>query len=87
LLKKTEGRKNQSQSLLGSGLVVKLKIETHSCVKIENPGSRKEQCFSWLEKAYQERSNAIFSMKIDPMWDPVRSDPRFGSILRRAGLE
>jgi hypothetical protein len=46
----------------------------------------KERCFSWLEKAYQEKSIVIFSMKIDPMWDPLRSDPRFADLLRRAGL-
>jgi hypothetical protein len=46
----------------------------------------KERCFSWLEKAYQEKSTIIFSMKIDPIWDPLRSDPRFADLLRRAGL-
>ena len=46
----------------------------------------KERCFSWLEKAYQEKSTIIFSIKIDPIWDPLRSDPRFADLLRRAGL-
>ena len=47
----------------------------------------KEQCFSWLEKAYQEKGTVIFSMKVDPMWDPVRNDPRFVDLLQRARLE
>jgi serine/threonine-protein kinase len=42
-----------------------------------------EQAFSWLEKAYQERSSNLGYLKIDPRFDPLRADPRFKSLLRR----
>jgi hypothetical protein len=47
----------------------------------------KDQAFVWLEKAFQERSNALVWLKVWPLWDPLRSDPRFDDLLRRVGLE
>ncbi len=46
----------------------------------------KDQSFVWLEKAYQERSNYIAYLKVYPIVDPLRSDPRFADLMRRAGL-
>ena len=40
----------------------------------------------WLERAYDEQSPWIGYIKVDPRVDPVRSDPRFGSLLRKARL-
>ncbi len=34
----------------------------------------KDQAFAWLEKAYEERSTGFYLLKVDPMWDPLRSD-------------
>ena len=46
----------------------------------------KDRAFVWLEKAYQERSNLMSYLKVIPIADPLRSDPRFGDLLRRMGL-
>ena len=46
----------------------------------------KEQAFVWLEKAYQERSNYVAYLKVFPILDPLRSDPRFQDLVRRIGL-
>jgi len=46
----------------------------------------KDQAFAYLEKAYLEHSNALTTLKVDPIYDPLRSDPRFQDLLRRAGL-
>jgi TolB-like protein/DNA-binding winged helix-turn-helix (wHTH) protein/cytochrome c-type biogenesis protein CcmH/NrfG len=47
----------------------------------------KERAFFWLEKAYEERSNYIAWMKVFPIVDPLRSDPRFASLLQKVGLK
>jgi len=46
----------------------------------------KNRAFEWLEKAYQERSGWLLELKIDPVWDPLRSDPRFQDLMRRVGI-
>ena len=46
----------------------------------------KEQAFVWLEKAYEERSNYLAWLKVFPILDPIRSDPRFADLVRRVGL-
>ena len=43
----------------------------------------KEQALAYLEKAYEERSGALSYLKVDPIYDPLRSDPRFQDLLRR----
>ena len=46
----------------------------------------KDQAFAWLEKAYQERSAYVAWIKVLPLVDPLRSDPRFTDLLLRVGL-
>jgi serine/threonine protein kinase/Tfp pilus assembly protein PilF len=47
---------------------------------------QKYEAFLWFEKAYEERSICIFTMKFDPRLDPIRSDPRYDSIVRRVAF-
>jgi predicted nucleic acid-binding protein len=46
----------------------------------------KDQAFAWLEKAYGERTSRLGYLKVEPLWDPLRSDPRFADLVRRIGL-
>jgi TolB-like protein/Flp pilus assembly protein TadD len=46
----------------------------------------REQALPWFEKAFDEKSLCITSIKFDPRLDPVRDDPRFKSLLERAGF-
>jgi serine/threonine-protein kinase len=45
-----------------------------------------DQAFAWLERAYQERRGWLAYLKVDPMLDPLRPDPRFAELVRRMRL-
>ncbi len=45
----------------------------------------KEQALTWLVKAEQERNRMIFDINLDPIYDPLRDDPRFQDLLRKVG--
>jgi serine/threonine protein kinase/tetratricopeptide (TPR) repeat protein len=46
----------------------------------------KEKSLQYLEKGYQERDSRLTFLAVDPSCDPLRSDPRFQSLLRRMNL-
>jgi adenylate cyclase len=41
------------------------------------------KAIDWLEKAYQERSVWIGWLKVQPLLDPLRSDPRFQALYKK----
>ena len=45
----------------------------------------REQAFAWLEKAVAVRSTGVLQMNIEPVFDGLRSDPRFAELLRIVG--
>jgi TolB-like protein/DNA-binding winged helix-turn-helix (wHTH) protein/Flp pilus assembly protein TadD len=46
----------------------------------------KNRALIWLGRAVEERSELVSSIKVDPIWDPLRDDPRFDDLLRRVGF-
>ena len=40
-----------------------------------------------LEKAYEERELALYWVKIDPILDPIRNEPRFKALLKKMNLQ
>ncbi len=45
-----------------------------------------DKAMKQLENAYQEHSTLLTYLKMDPRFDPLRSDPRFRDLLHRVGL-
>ncbi|HEY6293972.1 MAG TPA: winged helix-turn-helix domain-containing protein [Terriglobia bacterium] len=48
--------------------------------------NRKDEAFEWLESAYQDRSIWLIFLNVHPMFNDLRSDPRFESLVRRIGF-
>lgn len=47
----------------------------------------KDEAFRWLAKAFETPSLQPLSLKVDPRFDPLRTDPRFPGFLKRIQLE
>jgi TolB-like protein/Tfp pilus assembly protein PilF len=43
--------------------------------------------FRWLNKACQDRCFELISLKVDPRFDLLKEDRRFGSVARKVGLD
>jgi tetratricopeptide (TPR) repeat protein len=44
---------------------------------------KNDAAMNWLQKAYADRSNGLVFLKVEPELDPLRSDRRFISLLRK----
>ena len=46
----------------------------------------RDRAFEWLERAYAARTQALISLGVSPMYDSLRRDDRFTSLLSRIGI-
>jgi eukaryotic-like serine/threonine-protein kinase len=53
---------------------------------IYSDARERDPIFDWLERAYVERSARLCTLKVEPAFDNLRSDPRFQELLRRMNL-
>ena len=61
-------------------------VESYSLGTIYAGLGEKDEAFRLLEKAYDQHSPDIVFLAVDPFWYGMRSDPRYGDLLRRIGL-
>lgn len=82
------GDKNHASELLD-------KLNTGSDKELEVPYrvaavylalGEKDKAFESLGKAYVDHDNWMNQLKVDPVMDPLRSDPRFGELMRKMRL-
>ena len=46
-----------------------------------------DAAFEALERAFAERRGLLVYLRVEPIFDPIRSDPRFLELVRRMGLD
>ena len=46
----------------------------------------RDETLDWLEKSFEERAGYLIFLA-DPVFDSLRSDPRFADLVRRVGLQ
>ena len=46
----------------------------------------KESALEWLEKGFEERDDLMVNLKVEPIFNGLRSNPRFEDLVRRVGI-
>jgi TolB-like protein/Tfp pilus assembly protein PilF len=84
----TSGRKAKAQKVLDELLEISQKeyVEPYFIALIYTALGERDEAFAWLEKGYEEHILTMGELKIDPMFDSLRNDPRFDNLLQRMGL-
>jgi TolB-like protein/DNA-binding winged helix-turn-helix (wHTH) protein/Tfp pilus assembly protein PilF len=59
--------------------------QAHWIAKIHAALNEKELALAWLERSLAAGAIGAF-FKDEPVWDPIRSDPRFADLVRRMGI-
>ena len=62
-------------------------ISPYNMVRIYAGLKENDLTFEWLEKAYEERSEWLTWLKVDPKLDSIRPAPRFQNLMQRVGFE
>ena len=47
----------------------------------------KDQAFTWFNRAIEKHDYGMLYLKIDPVFDAIRGDPRFDELMRKVGLQ
>ena len=61
-------------------------VSSYDIAQIYARMGEKDKTLTWLEKAYGEHDSGLVSLAVDPLFDNVRSEPRFRDLLRRLKL-
>jgi TolB-like protein/DNA-binding winged helix-turn-helix (wHTH) protein len=65
----------------------KYKMDTSALVLLNIGLGNTGQALEWLEKACAEHSPTIAAIGVDPIYDPLRNQPRFHVVLKQINLE
>src|SRR5436190_2634006 len=82
------GRRREAEALVAElEARARARYVTPGAFCIPPPGLRNiDQVFHWLERAYEDRRGWLTYLRVDPIFDPVKDDPRFAEFLRRMNL-
>jgi serine/threonine-protein kinase len=61
-------------------------VSSYEIALIHSGLDQKEECFEWLNRAYEIRDGWMIYITVDPRWQSLRSDARFARVVRRVGL-
>ncbi len=82
------GRRDEAQAILKEfeQLSESTHVSPYDFAIIYTALGESEQAFAALERTYENRSEALVWLKVDPRLDPLRTTPQFIDLLRRVGL-
>jgi len=79
------GKRSEAQGIVDAykRLSAREYVDSYLIAGVYSALGDKDQAFSSLERAREEHSGGLTFLKVDPFWEPLRSDPRFQDLLRK----
>ena len=83
------GRKAEAQKAMNELMELSKNhyVSPHWFGAVQAGLGNKDEAFKWLDQAIDRHFGPMIYLKVNPIWDPLRSDPRFPERLRRVGLQ
>jgi DNA-binding winged helix-turn-helix (wHTH) protein len=82
------GRTDEARNILAEmeGLAARKFVTSYGVALVQAGLGQNEAAFASLNKAFDERSNWLVWLRLDPRWNGVRSDTRFVELVGRMGF-
>lgn len=48
---------------------------------------KREQALEWLQESYRKHEGSLVYLNVEPLFDPLRSEPRFVQLIKNLGLQ
>jgi TolB-like protein/DNA-binding winged helix-turn-helix (wHTH) protein/Flp pilus assembly protein TadD len=82
------GHREEAQKILKrlTELSKQTYVSHYSLVLVYIGLGEKDVVFKLYEKVFEEHRDGVIDLKVNPGFDPLRSDPRFADLLRRANF-
>jgi TolB-like protein/DNA-binding winged helix-turn-helix (wHTH) protein/Tfp pilus assembly protein PilF len=79
------GRREEAEKVLHDfkGISERRSSQAFDYALIYTGLGNKDKAFEWLEKAYREHAGLLVGLGVDPRWDSLRADHRFGDLMGR----
>jgi hypothetical protein len=79
------GKKSESDAELNWFLANAENWDNHSALcQVYSMRNDREKAIASVQKAYEARESSLFNLiKVEPLLDPIRSDPRFIALLKK----
>ncbi len=83
-----EGRRGEARLILKQlGELSKVRfVSPYELAVVYTGLGEKDRALDLLRQACEEHSGRLYLLGVDPRFDPLRADPRFGELLRRVGV-
>jgi TolB-like protein/DNA-binding winged helix-turn-helix (wHTH) protein/Tfp pilus assembly protein PilF len=83
----TSGQKEEAQKILGKlkDTLAKQYVSPVTLSLVYAGLDDRKQALDWAEKAFEEHAPLLTRLKMDPVLDRLRSEPRFQQLLQRVG--
>jgi tetratricopeptide (TPR) repeat protein len=80
------GRKQDSDAALAKLIAAHGTDSPYQIAQVHAHRGEISQAFDWLERAYRDHDPGLNQIVSDPLLAPLRSDPRYRSLVKRIGL-